>query len=68
MIHLLIPCRMNLRSKTVLVYFACLKNFTDAHFGQFPGRGHSMVLFAEKTFLDFWGRVKERFKFTFVFT
>ena len=40
---------------TALVYFACLKNFTEAHFGQLAGRGHSMVLFAEKTFLDFWG-------------
>ncbi len=37
MTHLLIPCRMNLRSITVLLYFACLKKLAEAHFGHERG-------------------------------
>jgi len=33
-IHRLIPCRMNLRSRTVLLDFVCLKKCGELHFGQ----------------------------------
>jgi len=38
-----------------LAYLVCLANFLEAHFGHLRGRGHSMILFGDRTFLALGG-------------
>ena len=44
------------------------KYFLNPHFGQERGRGHSIILLGESTFLALEERVKATFKHAFDFT
>jgi hypothetical protein len=51
----------------LLLLFPCPKKFVDPHFGQERGRGHSIILLGENTFLALEERVKASFKNEFDF-
>jgi hypothetical protein len=59
---------MNLRSRTVLLDFVCLKKCGELHFGQERGLAHSTVVLGDKTLVDVAFRLTLWFQLLLDFT